>query len=432
MNNRKEREIELHSQEVHEILTRPPRALVRWGITVFFVVIVLLFAGGCFFRYPDTLEAEVIITTENPPVWIIARSTGKLKEIYLSDRHEVKQGELIATIENPAETEEVIRLKRQLAAFTPTDSCICQAHFADNRALGPVQSSYSFFVKSLQTYRDFLLLDLYGEREEATRKELKEYRNYIAHLNRQANLNAAEIELAQKMHDREKTLFSRGIISEADFENVQQNFLSRRQNAEQLQVTLSSARIQEAKLSQALIELSLERNREANQLLTSVRTSYDDLLVDISNWELSFLFTAPADGILSYNDVWQKNQHLNLGDKAFSVVATQPGEIIGKVKLPSMGSGKVAAGQRVNIHVKGYPHMEYGYLTGEVAAISLLSNEEYYTVTVKLPQDMRTSYRKQLSFNGELSGIAEIITDERSLTMRLLSPLRYLWEKNIY
>lgn len=44
-----EKDIELRSEEVQEILTRPPHALVRWGITVFFGLLALFFIGGCFF-----------------------------------------------------------------------------------------------------------------------------------------------------------------------------------------------------------------------------------------------------------------------------------------------------------------------------------------------------------------------------------------------
>ena len=43
-----ENDIELRSEEVQEILTRPPRALVRWGITVFFGVLAAVIIGGCF------------------------------------------------------------------------------------------------------------------------------------------------------------------------------------------------------------------------------------------------------------------------------------------------------------------------------------------------------------------------------------------------
>lgn len=87
-------------------------------------------------------------------------------------------------------------------------------------------------------------------------------------------------------------------------------------------------------------------------------------------------------------------------------------------------------GQRVNISVTGYPYMEFGFLTGKVVSVSLLADEENtYTVTVNLPQDLRTSYGRTLEFKGELTGTAEVMTDERSVTERLFSPLRYLWEK---
>lgn len=121
---------------------------------------------------------------------------------------------------------------------------------------------------------------------------------------------------------------------------------------------------------------------------------------------------------------------MNSGDKVFSIVAKETGNIIGKIKLPVNGSGKVMPGQRVNISVTGFPYMEFGFLTGKVISVSLLADDEStYTVTVSLPQDLRTSYNKILEFKGELSGTVEVMTDERSVTERLLSPLRYLWEK---
>ncbi len=54
-----------------------------------------------------------------------------------------------------------------------------------------------------------------------------------------------------------------------------------------------------------------------------------------------------------------------------------------------------------------------------------------YTVEVKLTNDLRTTTRKTINFTGELSGNAEIITDDKSLGERLISPLRYLWEEKI-
>lgn len=425
-----EKDIELRSEEVQEILTRPPHALVRWGITVFFGLLALFFIGGCFFKYPDTVDATVTVTTEHPPVWIVARGSGKLKELYRHDRDSVYVGDIIAVLDNPAVTSDVLALKEELAGFAITDSCVLAMKFTERWALGSIQAAYASFLRNLTDYRNFLTLDLYEQKVEATVRELNEYRNYIGHLQRQVELDKQQSSIAETVHDREKGLYEDGLTAKAEYEKAQQELLSKRQGTEQLMTSLSTARIQEAQLEQSMIETKMEREREKNTQLTALKTALDELKTQMDDWELSFLFVSPANGILSYNDVWQKNQNVNGGDKVFSIVAEDTGAIIGKIKLPDSGSGKVRPGQRVNISVTGYPYMEFGFLTGQVQTVSLLADEAgTYTVTVSLPQELNTSYGKTLDFSGELAGTAQILTDERSVTARLLSPLQYLWEK---
>lgn len=430
MERQEEKDIELRCEEVQEILTRPPHALVRWGITVFFSVLALFFIGGCFFKYPDVVSAQITVTTEHPPVWIVARGSGKIKEVYGKDRERIEAGKIIAVLENPAATEDVLLLEEALRDFCLTDSCVHSTLFPEHLALGSIQAAYATFIKSLTDYRNFLSLDLYKQKIEATRKELREYRNYIKHLKCQAELDKEQVRIAETVHSREKKLFSEGLTAQSDYEEAKQTFLNKQQGQEQMMTSLSSAKIQEAQLQQNILETRMERSREANTLGTALKAAYNELQVSIEDWKMTYLFISPAGGILSYNNVWQKNQNVNSGDKVFSIVASQTGDIIGKIKLPVNGSGKVKPGQRVNISVTGYPYMEFGFLTGTVVSVSLLTDSDsMYTVTVSLPQDLCTSYGKVLDFNGELTGTAEVMTDERSVTGRLLEPLRYLREK---
>lgn len=416
MERQEEKDIELRCEEVQEILTRPPHALVRWGITVFFSVLALVFIGGCFFKYPDVVSAEITVTTEHPPVWIVARGSGKIKEVYGKDREQVEAGKIIAVLENPAETKDVLLLGEVLQDFCLTDSCINSIEFPERLALGSIQAVYATFIKSLTDYRNFLSLDLYEQKIEATRKELQEYRNYIKHLKRQAELDKEQVRIAETVHSREKKLFGEGLTAQSDYEEAKQVFLNRQQGQEQMMTSLSSAKIQEAQLQQNILETRMEQSREANSLGTALKAAYNELQVSIEDWKMTYLFISPAGGILSYNNVWQKNQNVNSGDKVFSIVASQTGDIIGKIKLPVNGSGKVKSGQRVNISVTGYPYMEFGFLTGTVVSVSLLTDSDsMYTVTVSLPQDLCTSYGKVLDFNGELTGTAEVMTDERSI-----------------
>ncbi len=74
--------------------------------------------------------------------------------------------------------------------------------------------------------------------------------------------------------------------------------------------------------------------------------------------------------------------------------------------------------------------MEYGFLKGKVSSVSLVSNGEYYIVATELSVQLVTTNGHQLNFTGELTGKAEMVTDELSLVTRIISPLKYLIENN--
>lgn len=370
------------------------------------------------------------MTTEYPPVWLMAASTGRLTELRKAEGSRVEAGEIVAVLENTAATQDVLAVKERLSAWDAMDSLsVQQVVFPEYGRLGEVQVTYTSFLKSLNTLRDFFRYDLYAQKEKAVMQESREYTSYIRSLHTQVELNREEMNLAETAFLREERLFEQGVTSKADYEEARQAYLSWKQTAEQHISALSTARIQEACLRQEAVEIRMERARELNRLYTELQTLTDELHRAIGEWELRYLLISPVEGLLSYNEVWQTSQHVGTGDPVFPVVTADPGEIVGKVRIPLEGAGKVRVGQRVNIRLTGYPYLEYGFLTGSVSSVSLVPREDTYAVTVCLPQELRTSYQKELEFTGELAGIAEIMTDEQSFTARLLSPLRYVWEK---
>ncbi|MDR0436817.1 MAG: hypothetical protein LBH22_00790, partial [Bacteroidales bacterium] len=63
--------VNLHSEAVQDILGRPPRWMIRWGMTVIFMVIFGLFVGSYFFKYPDIVPAQVTVNSEHLPANIV-------------------------------------------------------------------------------------------------------------------------------------------------------------------------------------------------------------------------------------------------------------------------------------------------------------------------------------------------------------------------
>ena len=425
--------IELRSEEMQDILTRPPHILVRSGTLVICAVILLLLTGSFFFSYPDLVAGEILLTTQNPPVRLVAKTSGKLKELNCPDKQTVKTGEILAVIENPAKTNDVLDLKNILSQMIINDSIfrLPEELLNTNYELGNIQNTYSSFLKAANEYKIFLSLNATQKEKEALNAQISGHKIYTANLRKQMELKQEELKIAQSTYEREKQLFEKGVSSKADMETAESIRLNTRQSLQQLQTNIVSDQIESTRLEESLSKLEMQYEREQNSTLSNLRTAKNELEATIEEWEQAYALISPINGIITFNTFWTNNQFVSLNDKVMTVIPENPGKIIGKIKSPESMSGKIKPGQRVNIKVNDYPYMEYGTLAGTVKTISLVPNENIYSIEVELPQNFTTNAGKTLDFTGELTGQAEIITNNLSLFDRIFDPLKYLLKKHI-
>ena len=108
------------------------------------------------------------------------------------------------------------------------------------------------------------------------------------------------------------------------------------------------------------------------------------------------------------------------GDEIMTII---PGDknYYGNAKVQIAGSGKIKIGQKINIKFDNYPYGEYGIIEGSVQSISLIPKENTYNVTAQLLNGLLTSYGKKLEFKSEMSGQAEIITEDLRLIERFFT-----------
>jgi len=425
------KDIELRSEEVQEILTRPPHALIRYGISIICGVLIVLFIGSFFFRYPDIIQGEVLITTENPPVWLVAQATGKIKELLCEDKQTVQQGDLLAVIENPANTSHITTVCQLLSSVQITDS-IChlpEELLTQAYELGGVQSAFSAFTKAAVSYNSFLSLNLIAHEKTALQKQIAGRLAYLSNLQKQMTIKKKEVAIARSNFEREQSLYEKQVISKFDLEVAEQAYLVQQQSLQQLQTSISLETAEFTQMQESVNKLSLQYLQEEKQLFATLSSAYRELVASVENWQQTYFLIAPQTGVVTFNTFWKQNQFISAGDKVLAVISQNPGLLIGKVKVPASGSGKVQTEQSVNIKLSGYPYMKYGVLQGKISNISLVPNDEFYIAEVALPNGLRSSTNKELSFTGELSGTAEVITENRSLIDRIVSPIRYLTTK---
>ena len=90
--------------------------------------------------------------------------------------------------------------------------------------------------------------------------------------------------------------------------------------------------------------------------------------------------------------------------------------VIGQLTVSQADLKKIKSGQRVIIKLYDFPYQEFGVLEGQVQEITSVKDEKGdYIINITIPKSLKTSYNKNLAFNKELKGNAEIITQNLRL-----------------
>jgi len=426
------KEVEIRSEEVQEIMGFIPHWIIRWGLTFIFLVVTFLMIGSWFFKYPDIIASTIVVTTENPPANLVALTSGKITELYVRDKQKVREGEYIAIIENATNHRHLFELKEKLGAmssfFTYYDTPVTE-QFDKNYSLGELQATYAAFLKSYADYRHFIKLSYHQKKINSIKTEIARHKVMQKQLQRQDKIMEEELKISRDQYQRTIELYNDEIISKREFDTAKSTYLQKEYASETAKTNLANSEIQINRLEQTVMELELQFRESKTTVQLALSQAYENLMGRVAQWEQSYLLKAPISGIVTLTTFWSINQNVKAGDKVVTVVPEEGGKIIGKVIMPIRGSGKVEAGQRVNIKFANFPHMDYGIVNGVIKSKSLVASDNFYSLEVDLPEGLLTSYGKELEFSPEMQGSAEIITENIRLLERIFKPIKSLLKR---
>ena len=250
--------IELRSEEVQEVMGMIPSWIVRWGITLLFGVIVLLLIGSCFFRYPDVLTTEMTLTSREPVARLVSRTAGKISYLGVKDGENVGEGTLLAVIENPAETGDVLWLEKQLRGENKLTPDTLVNHLllkGKELALGEIQSAYSALLSALHDYQNEQELSYYPKKITSIRQQIGRHKAYYHRLQRQQSVVAAQDSIAARQYARDSLLYVQKVIATYEHETARTTLLQSHYELESAYAALESQRIQIGELEETLLDL---------------------------------------------------------------------------------------------------------------------------------------------------------------------------------
>jgi HlyD family secretion protein len=420
-----EEQTPIHSDQVQEILGYIPHWIVRWGIALILLIVVALLGMSWFVKYPDTIAAPVEVAAANPPVYLRARSTGKLEHLLVRDNQSVDEGAYLAVLETTADFRHVLEIKDLLAGLRQrlADSgqvSLAGITFGRSRSLGELQADYQQLLAAVEEYRDFTARDFYDRKLRSLQSQIEQAETAQESRIRQLELLEQELDLMRQQHERVTALNERNRSSPLEVETSQSTLLQKEYLVETARLAVINGDTQLLQLRQAARDLQHDHLREHRQLRTSLRRAVDNLRSRVLGWEQQFVIAAPVAGTVSLMRYWAEHQNVVAGDNVAAVVPSDRGEPIGRIHLPLQGAGKVRTGQTVNVKFYHFPYEDYGVVQGVVRSKSLVPDGDSYLVTVGFPDGLTTNVGFEVPNAQAMKGVAEIVTDDIRLLTRLL------------
>jgi len=416
----------IRSEEVQDILTKVPHWMIVWGNTIILVLLSLFFALTYFIKYPDVIGSEATVTSMRPPQKELAPITGKIDTILVTDNQKVNSGQILAMMQNSTRLNDVLFLISILDTIT-----VEQNNFTfpidkiPMLSLGSISSSFALFETDFINYKLNNTLAPFSNTINANRLTVSEIQMRIKNLDNQKLLDAKSLEFSRNEFDRNKKLYDKGVISLQEFETKEMSFLTAERNFKNLDISLSQLKQALGDAYRNSKETQINNNIESIRLFKNAAQSLNQLKEAIKNWERTHLLTSEIDGNVSLMGVWNAHQSVTQGDLIFSIIPKETGNYVAKLKAPIQNSGKIKLGQKVIIKLFNYPDSEYGALNGKVASMSAIPDTEgFYLINVTLQDKLITSYNIEIPFKTELSGTAEIITEDLRLMERFFYQLR--------
>ena len=357
--------IDLRSNDVQEVLNRPPKWILRNGIVLVFIILTGILVGSCFFKYPDVLSAPIVITTENLPFDIVAKSSRRIDTIMVKNKQQVFQNQLLGVLENSAKTSDVLFLDSVLNCvnLSVENSGIEVFSVIDKYLkLGELQPIYANLIKSVESLSFFIKTDYYSKKIRTLTLQKNVQQRIVKQNMRLQQISLKQLNAAYNQFKIDSALYKKDALSSFEYENSKKTYLQVVQNYEYSQSNIESQKLALLQSEQQILDLEQQKNEQFLQLKTDIYNNLENLKSQIVVFKQTYYLISQIDGIVAFTNYSQKNQNVLAGETIMTIVPKENKKIVGKIYLSPKGAGKVKVGQRINVKLDDFPYNEYGIL----------------------------------------------------------------------
>lgn len=426
---REEENMEIRSEEVQEILGNPPHWIVRYGTGMAVGVLALFLWLSFFIKYPDTISGEIQISFTEPPRHLLAAQSGYIDKVLANNGDEVEEGQtLIVFRGGTANYNHVLHLQDLIRNLPDdADSTLLTTFNPDEGLeLGELQENFFNFLEKKSefarrseqytTQGDVVSLE---EQRRTLQRRVGYYRN---------TQESIEQRLEEKRTDKE---YKEGLVRDnrlpfSEVQKVEDDIKRLETELQKVEELISDKRIEISMLNTQIARA--ERGVSENRVTASdaLKESFIQLRIRVDEWVRNHVIQSPLDGVVQITgDNISRDQFIVTEEEVMVVVPMRNRQLLGRMELEFSGSGTVKEDQEVIVRLKSYPFPEYGAVIGQVAWKSRVPDRQNkIPVQVIFPNGLVTTTGRNIDPGEELSGDAQIITNEKRFIDRIVDGTR--------
>lgn len=419
MKKQVEDDFTLKSESMTEMLSNPPSWIVRSGSGMFLIAILIVIGLAWFINYPDEVAGEITITSSKAPIELSNQEYVQLKALNVRENEVVETGEVIAEFDIRAKAEDIAEANRYLDKLERVCGTFQKEipEFTQLVQLGAFQEQWIMLLSKIKEWNTEHLENVVVQELTFVRREIAFREQLQAISNKKIILSEDEYELMEEQLAGSERLAGQNAISKQTLAQDKRTKTQAQQSVQGQKESYLQNRIALNSLRKELLHLEHDERLKNLRELAEIRLGITTLRNSFQTWEKNAVWVAPCSGKVLFNKSLQVNRFYKTDEASIVIVP----EGIGYSALASIktsGAGKVRVGQRVFIELVDFPKSEFGVLEGKVSTMTQIDKEGKYEVGINLPDQLRTTFNKDIPPKAQLKGMVKIITKDKRLLAR--------------
>jgi len=424
-------ELDIRDEFFTQIHEMKPKWWMRWAILIVFLILMIIISLGIIVKYPDVIVSEFKLTTNSPSITLPFMGNAQVEKIFIKNGDKVKPGTNILVVNNNSNYKDIFYLEEQLNTFSfQRDSILAffKRHIGSNLELADdLENSWTLFSTELLEYYKIEELESYQLQISSLSNELTKQLELKKHYEDLQVTDDKHIGLLDQKIRTDSILYAKGVTSKMEYNAHQRDYLNRKESLHHNELELERLNLQILKLQSSIKIYTNGEKEKLTERQLGIRKSFNKLKASIKSWKFQYLLTSPIEGKVVFLQELKKNSFF----KGNAVVIVPEGKnFYAQLRIPLVGAGKMEEGQRVILKLNDYPYKEYGTLEGALTKFSVVSEGEYYLGSVReIKNNLKLTKNKNILLKENISGIAEIVTKDRSVIGRVFEKIIYAFNQ---